>query len=91
MTATYQGEDYPIYVVPIDGATRQLMLIEPGRESSVFVDPTDPSRRRSNGRAAGGRSSRPGRSSPHVENFTTAWNQLNFPRLLFNTVRDRRS
>ena len=38
------------------------------------------------GRAAGGPSSRPGSSTPLIENYTTAWNQLNFPRLLRNTV-----
>ena len=41
-TATYEGEEYPLYAVPIDGGTRDLMLVEPGRESSVFVDPADP-------------------------------------------------
>ena len=41
-TGIYQGEEYPIYTVPIDGVARELILIEPGRESSVFVDPTDP-------------------------------------------------
>src|ERR1700741_2964898 len=42
-TATYEGKDYPVYAVPMpDGATRQLILVEPGRESSVFVDPADP-------------------------------------------------
>ena len=40
---------------------------------------------RSSGRGAGGRSSSPGAFSPLVENYTTVWNQLNFPRLLTNT------
>ena len=40
--ATYQGEAYPIYAVPIDGTTRNLMLVEKGREQSTFVDPDDP-------------------------------------------------
>ena len=43
-------------------------------------------RRRSSGRGAGGPSSSPGRSRPSSENYTTVWNQLNFPRLLTNTV-----
>ena len=42
LTGTYQGEQYPIYAVPIDGTTKQLMLIEKGRESSIVVDPNDP-------------------------------------------------
>ena len=42
-TGTYQGQTYPIYEVPIDGTTRKLMLIEAGRESSTFIDPSDAS------------------------------------------------
>jgi len=38
-TGAFEGAQYPIYTVVIDGATRHLMLVEPGRESSVFVDP----------------------------------------------------
>src|SRR5690242_11485401 len=34
-TAVYQGAEYPIYSVPIDGANRELMLIEKGRETST--------------------------------------------------------
>ena len=41
-TAMYEGTEYPLYTVTIDGVTRQLMLIEPGRESSIMVDPADP-------------------------------------------------
>jgi multiple sugar transport system permease protein len=84
-TGTYQGRDYPLYQVPIDGGMRDLMLIEPGRESSVFVDPADPSttitwqgRWRTLAQAW--------RFSPAIDNFTTVWDQLNFPRLLVNTV-----
>ena len=38
----YEGQAYPVYAVPMpDGTTRLLILIEPGRESSVFIDPAD--------------------------------------------------
>src|SRR5690349_22950267 len=42
-TGTYQGEQYPIYNVPIDGVERQLILVIKGREDSTFVDPSDAS------------------------------------------------
>ena len=86
-TAQYQGQDYPVYTVPFpDGTTKQLILIEPGPRVELVRRPGRPDRRpRSSGRAAGGRSSRRGRSRPLIDNFTTAWNQLNFPRLLRNT------
>ncbi len=85
LTGVYEGEQYPIYSVPIDGATRQLMLVEPGRESSVFVDPADPGTTiewQGHWRTL----EQAWTFSPLVENFTTAWNQLNFPRLLANTA-----
>src|SRR5262245_65789552 len=42
LTATYEGKTYPLYAVPMpDGSTRQLMLIDAGRESSTFIDPAD--------------------------------------------------
>ncbi len=86
LTAIFQGESYPIYAVPIDGVTRNLMLVVKGREDSTFVDPADPTATpiEWHGRwrtltqaftfAPRSRTSRrPGRSS-------------NFPRLLFNTA-----
>jgi multiple sugar transport system permease protein len=85
-TGTYQGESYPIYAVPINGTTRNLMLVVKGRESSTFVDPGD---------ASATLIEWPGRwrtltqawtFAPQIDNFTTVWNQLNFPRLLFNTA-----
>src|SRR5262245_9990731 len=33
-TAQYQGQSYPVYAVPVNGVTRDLILIEKGRESS---------------------------------------------------------
>jgi multiple sugar transport system permease protein len=83
-TATLEGHEYPIYAVSVDGATRNLALVEPGRESSVFVDPNDPGTRiewQGRWRTL----QQQWRFSPLVENYTTVWNQLNFPRLLFNT------
>src|SRR3954471_2790095 len=41
-TATYQGQSYPVYAVPIDGTTRNLILIEKGRETSLVADPSNP-------------------------------------------------
>jgi len=86
VTNVYQGQQYPVYDVPFDGATRQLILIEPGRESSVFVDPKDPAATRIEWQGHWRTLSQAWAFAPLVDNFTTAWNQLNFPRLLFNTA-----
>lgn len=42
VTFEYEGRAYDVLRVPIDGDTRSLALVRPGRASSVFVDPDDP-------------------------------------------------
>ena len=85
-TAQYQGQDYPVYTVPFpDGTTKQLILIEPGRESSMFVDPTDPTQTPIEWQGRWRTLEQAWTFAPLIDNFTTAWNQLNFPRLLRNT------
>ena len=84
-TGTYQGETYPVYEVPIDGTTRNLMLVVKGRESSTFVDPSDPSATLIEWQGRWRTLSQPWTFAPDVDNFTSVWSQLNFPRLLFNT------
>ena len=85
-TFTYEGEKLQIYEVPIDGALRELAIVQKGRESSEMVDPADP---------AAGTFTWEGRwrtltpaytFDPKVENFATAWNQIEFPKLLRNTA-----
>ncbi|MFL5778501.1 MAG: carbohydrate ABC transporter permease [Chloroflexota bacterium] len=86
LTGTYEGQSYPIYSVTIDGAERQLMLVEAGRESSVFVDPADPSARPIEWQGRWRTLQQAWGFSPLLENFSTVWSQLNFPRLFFNTM-----
>ena len=84
--ATYQGKEYPVYRVPIDGEVRELALVRKGLKESQFADPAN--------EAAGlitwqgsWRSLTPAwELAPHLENYPKAWNLVNFPRLLFNTV-----
>jgi multiple sugar transport system permease protein len=86
LTGTYDGTSYPLYTVPFpDGSTRQLMLIDAGRESSVFVDPADPTATRIEWQGRWRTLQQAWAFSPLVENYTTVWNQLDFPRLLRNT------
>jgi multiple sugar transport system permease protein len=85
-TFAYEGKTYDVYDVPIDGTTKSLALVVKGRESSKFVDPAN---------AAAGLITWPGswrsltRSwsfSPEWSNYSTVWDQIDFPRLLFNTI-----
>jgi len=85
-TGTYQGETYDLYAVPIDGTTRNLMLITKGRTESTFVDPGDASQTPIVWQGAWRTLQQAWTFSPNIDNFTTAWSQLNFPRLLFNTA-----
>jgi multiple sugar transport system permease protein len=85
-TGTFEGQEYPIYTVTIDGASRRLMLIEPGRESSVFVDPSDPTATPIEWQGRWRTLEQSWQFSPLIDNYTTVWNQLNFPRLLTNTA-----
>jgi multiple sugar transport system permease protein len=85
-TGTYQGESYDIYAVPIDGTTRNLMLVTKGRTESTFIDPSDASQTPIVWQGAWRTLQQTWTFSPNLDNFTTVWSQLNFPRLLFNTA-----
>jgi multiple sugar transport system permease protein len=84
---TYKGRAYDVYQVPLpSGTTRDLALVKKGRTSSEFVDPTN--------EAAGlvtwegqWRTLSPAWTfDPQWHNYSDVWDQINYPRLLFNTV-----
>ena len=86
-TYTYRGRDYDVYQVPLpDGTTKALALIRKGRTSSQFIDPQN--------EAAGlltwegqWRTLNPAyQFDPQWQNYGDVWDQINFPRLLFNTI-----
>ncbi len=81
------GESYNVYQVPMpDGSTRSLALVEPGRESSVFVDPSDPTLAPIPWEGRWRTLEQSWSFAPLIDNFTVSWDQLDFPRLLRNTV-----
>ncbi len=81
----FEGEEYEIFEVPFDdGQVRTLALFEPGRESSVFLDPSDTSvtvewegRWRALDRSLS--------IDPTTSNYSEAWTRLEFLTLLRNT------
>jgi multiple sugar transport system permease protein len=86
-TIIYEGEPVSVYNVPFeDGTVRQLALVQPGRRESQFVDPANPDAGliawQGNWRGLDAVSS----IQPHFENFTEAWDTINFPRLFGNTL-----
>ncbi|MEU6860517.1 carbohydrate ABC transporter permease [Glycomyces sp. NPDC046736] len=82
LTFEYEGKELDIYTVPMpDGETRELALVSPGRESSVFVDPENP---------GAGTIDWEGRwrtltpvqgLDPQWGNFEEAWNAISFLRM----------
>jgi hypothetical protein len=68
---------------------RELMLVKKGREQSSFVDPADPKATLNPWTGRWRTLAQSWTFSPAIENFTTTWSQLNFPRLLFQHRRDR--
>jgi multiple sugar transport system permease protein len=85
-TFSYQGRDYDVYVVPIDGVSRPLALVLPGRTISQFVDPLHPELGKISWEGSWRSLPRAWTFSPHFENFAKVWDLLDYPRLLFNTV-----
>jgi multiple sugar transport system permease protein len=83
---TYQGRDYDVYQVPIDGATRSLALVKKGRAESQFVDPTKPSAGLITWEGSWRTLERTWTFAPNLSNFVDVWNLINYPRLLFNTI-----
>lgn len=83
----FEGESLDVYQVPMaDGSVQELALFKPGRESSQFIDPANPE---------AGPIEWEGRwrqLTPAYEldfqwqNYVEAWQKVEFPRLLRNTI-----
>ena len=86
-TFDYQGETYDVYYVPMpDGATRELALVDKGRQQSDFVDPANPAAGLITWQGSWRTLSQPWQLAPQWGNYAEVWNKIDFPRLLFNTV-----
>jgi multiple sugar transport system permease protein len=85
-TFTYNGRAIDVYEVPIDGTTRALALVKPGRASSQFVDPANPDAGLITWQGSWRSLGRAWTFAPHFENFAEVWDLLEYPRLLFNTI-----
>jgi multiple sugar transport system permease protein len=82
----YQGEHLLIYNVPIGGETRQLAMVEAGRQQSTFIDPGDPTNEpivwEGNWRGLQGVY----RFAPTLENFDVFFRTLPFGLMVRNTL-----
>jgi len=82
----YEGETYPVYRVPIDGEIRDMALVVRGRQESEFVDINNPAAGLVSWEGSWRALDRDWQLDIQWQNFTRAWNTINFPRLLGNTV-----
>src|SRR5918992_4788426 len=85
-TFEYEGRDYDVYRVPIDGQTRDLALVTKGRQESQFVDPANPDAGLITWPGSWRALERAWEFSPRLSNFAEVWELINYPRLLFNTI-----
>jgi multiple sugar transport system permease protein len=86
-TFTYKGREFDVYAVPLpDGTTKDLALIRKGRTSSQFVDPADTSQTLITWDGQWRTLTPAYAFDPQWHNYVDVWNQINYPRLLFNTI-----
>jgi multiple sugar transport system permease protein len=85
-TFSYEGKPYPIYEVPTADGIRHWALVEPSREDSGFVDPANPGAGIIQWHGRWRTLAQSWQFSLNLNNFATAWNTIDFSRLLFNTV-----
>ena len=86
ITYEFEGRDYDVYQVPIDGAIRDLALVTKGRQESKFVDPANPGAGLITWQGSW-RTLQPAFAlAPKWENYADVWELINFPLLLRNTI-----
>jgi multiple sugar transport system permease protein len=86
-TFTYKDRDYPVYDVPLpDGSTKSLALYKKGRTSSQFVDPANPNAAPVVWEGQWRTLTPTLTFDPQWHNYGDVWDQIQYPRLLFNTV-----
>lgn len=84
-TFVYEGEAYPVYQVPVDGEIKHWALVEKGRQESAFVDPENPEAGLIAWTGMWRQLEPVFEFSPHFANAEEVWENINFPRLMFNT------
>jgi multiple sugar transport system permease protein len=86
LTFDYEGDTYDVYQVPIDGAVRDLALVERGRQESQFVDPANPGAGLITWQGSWRALEPAWRFNPQFSNYADVWNLIDFPTLLRNTL-----
>lgn len=85
-TYAYNGKDLVIYQVPTDTGMQELALLKPGRETSLFIDPANPDAEPITWTGIWRTLDKVWRLDPVFENFPYAWEAIDFPLVLKNTL-----
>lgn len=86
-TLTVDGQDYDIYEVPIpDKGTEALALFKKGRISSQFLDPANPTAPAITWQGSWRTLTPAYQFDPQWQNYVNVWTEIEYPKLLFNTI-----
>ncbi len=86
-TLEFEGEQLDLYTVPMpDGSERVLAMYKPGRQVSQFIDPAEPDAGPIEWEGNWRLLAPAYGLDPQWENYPRAWNLMQFPLLLRNTL-----
>lgn len=86
VTFEHDGKVLDVLNVPLEDGTRRLAILTKGRQSSVFIDPDDPTAAPIEWQGAWRTLTPVYEFAPRTGNFAEVWTRIKFPRLLFNTT-----
>ncbi|MBN1260659.1 MAG: carbohydrate ABC transporter permease [Anaerolineae bacterium] len=86
-TFEYEGAALPLYQVPLpDGTERELAALKKTRAMTQFIDPANPGAAPIEWEGNWRQLEPAYEADPQWDNFMTAWEELNFPRLFRNSL-----
>jgi multiple sugar transport system permease protein len=85
-TYSYEGEEYEIYLVPTEDGIQEWALVTKRREESWFVDPDHPEEGLIHWVGRWRTLDRAWEVDPQWSNFREAWDSIDYPLLLRNTL-----
>ncbi len=85
-TFEYEGKEYEVYLVPIDGNVKRMALYKKGRKASLLIDIENPEQGPIEWEGNWRKLKRDWVFAPQWQNFKHAWDTIDFPLLLRNTL-----
>jgi multiple sugar transport system permease protein len=85
-TFTYEGKTYEIYLVPTESGIEEWALVTKRREESWFLDPDNPEAGLIHWEGRWRTLERAWEPDPEWSNFREAWDTIDYPLLLRNTL-----